>query len=437
MDDFVPWCRHFVKTKGAGLLSRAGLRQSGPVIGFVSHRIGSDYKFGHVIWLARDKRSGRSRIIGSSRDLRNPLTRLQPQERLIAKHNTPDNIALKAATAWLQSKVDHRFCAQSYAFRRKSLSGEDKNHIAALRQFQSSLSSQPFVLRVDVKDFYGSICHARLQGRLSGMIDSPSAQSFLRHYLLHVEQITGASKGVLQGSPISGVLGNVYLHPVDKVLRKKRYQFLRYSDDIVLMRDSERKIDNAFGVLQSELQRMGLCLSVGPEKMEQAIFNANAFQKADSQRWSDSISFLGFRFFQDGGFSIREASLARAKAYVHRVTTDGPGAHDTPKAVIDAINFYLGFGYRRKKTYGQQRSMRIFHPRGRKHRKRNWVRFFTALGPSDRITAQLQELDRFSRQQLLGWCAQRKMPPREASKHIRKLGFSVGLFRTLTEKRQD
>lgn len=434
MDDFVPWCRHFLKTKGAGLFSRVGIDQSGPVIGFVSHRLGSGYQFGHVIWLARDKGSGRSRIIGSSRGIQHPLSLLRPQERLIAKHNTPDNIALKAATAWLQSKVDHRFCAQSYAFRKKSSSGEDKNHIAALREFQNSLSSQPFVIRVDVKDFYGSISHARLLDQMSEMIDSPSAKSFLTNYLLYVEQITGSSRGVLQGSPISGVLGNVYLHPVDKVLRKKRFRFLRYSDDIVLMRDSERKIDYAFGVLQSEIQRMGLHLSVEPKKMEQAIFNANAFQKADSQRWSDTISFLGFRFFQDGGFSIREASLARAKAYVRRVTSDGSGAHDTPKAVIDAINFYLGFGYRRKKTYGQQRSMRIFHPRGRKHRKRNWVRFFTALGPSDRITAQLQELDRFSRQRFLAWCVQRQIPRKEVFKYIRKLGFSVGLFRTLTYK---
>ena len=51
----------------------------------------------------------------------------------------------------------------------------------------------------------------------------------------------GDEKGVLQGSPLSPLLANIYLHPFDSALVQSGYHLVRYADDWLIMASTEEQ----------------------------------------------------------------------------------------------------------------------------------------------------------------------------------------------------
>jgi len=51
---------------------------------------------------------------------------------------------------------------------------------------------------------------------------------------------TKRMKGTPQGGPLSPLLANIYLDPLDKELEKRGLAFVRYADDIAIFAASER-----------------------------------------------------------------------------------------------------------------------------------------------------------------------------------------------------
>lgn len=71
-------------------------------------------------------------------------------------------------------------------------------------------------------------------------------------------------KGVLQGSPVSPLLANVYLTPFDKKLTKHDFRLVRYCDDFVILCRSREEAEAALEFARLELGRRNLALH--PEK---------------------------------------------------------------------------------------------------------------------------------------------------------------------------
>lgn len=55
-----------------------------------------------------------------------------------------------------------------------------------------------------------------------------------------------APTGVVQGSPLSPLMANIYLHPFDAWMVKREHKLVRYADDFVALAESEERAEIAF-----------------------------------------------------------------------------------------------------------------------------------------------------------------------------------------------
>ena len=91
--------------------------------------------------------------------------------------------------------------------------------------------------------------------------------------------------GIIQGSPLSPLLANIYLHSFDKAMTRAGIRVVRYADDLLLLCRSEGRARHALHHAQKRLATLGLRFN--PKKTQIAHFN-------------DGVEFLGHIFDRDG-----------------------------------------------------------------------------------------------------------------------------------------
>ena len=70
-------------------------------------------------------------------------------------------------------------------------------------------------------------------------------------------------RGVAQGSPISPLLSNIYLHPFDRLMSVAGWRVVRFADDFVVLTASEKQARLALRDTAQLLRGRGLALNQG------------------------------------------------------------------------------------------------------------------------------------------------------------------------------
>ena len=91
--------------------------------------------------------------------------------------------------------------------------------------------------------------------------------------------------GIIQGSPLSPLLANLYLHAFDKAMARSGIRLVRYADDLLLLCRSEGRAQQALNYAEKRLATLKLHLN--PKKTRIAHFDSG-------------IEFLGHIFDRDG-----------------------------------------------------------------------------------------------------------------------------------------
>ncbi len=112
---------------------------------------------------------------------------------------------------------------------------------------------------------------------LAGGLFAPKVYGLAKNYLR-------IRKGVLQGSPISPLLANIYLNKFDRLLTAQGFKLIRYCDDFVISCRTEAEAENALQIAERELSRRKLTLH--PDKTR--IIEPNG-----------EFEFLGFKFAEN------------------------------------------------------------------------------------------------------------------------------------------
>ena len=102
--------------------------------------------------------------------------------------------------------------------------------------------------------------------------------------------------GIVQGSPLSPLLANIYLHPFDKAMTRAGIRMVRYADDLLLLCRSEGRARHALQYAEKQLARLKLG------------FNAKKTQITD---FNTGIEFLGHIFDADGCYQPIPESRAK------------------------------------------------------------------------------------------------------------------------------
>lgn len=161
----------------------------------------------------------------------------------------------------------------------------------------------------DIRSFFERVDHAWLMKCIEQRITDPHIQRLIGKYLkagvLEAGEIEATEEGTPQGSIISPVLANIYLHYVIdlwfvKVVKKQcrgQAEIVRYADDFISCFQYKEDADNFYNNLKARLAKFNL--EIAQEKTKILEFGRFARERVKNRGWSKPkiFDFLGFTHY--------------------------------------------------------------------------------------------------------------------------------------------
>jgi len=252
------------------------------------------------------------------------------QTRPIGISATEDKVVQSAVREVLEAVYEQDFMDCSYGFR----PGRSAHDAVRALTRAVNVGEANWILEFDIRSFFDSLRRSQLLEMLQERVADGSLLRLVGK-CLHVgvldgEVFTEPSEGTAQGSTLSPLLGNVYLHTVidrwftEEVRPRLRGNatFVRYADDGVFGFERQDDAERVMAVLGARLERFGLALH--PEKTRLLDFRRPARSRGEG-RSPTSFDFLGFCWYwrrtRSGSWAVtcktRRARLVRAVQGVH------------------------------------------------------------------------------------------------------------------------
>lgn len=302
-----------------------------------------------------------------------------------------DRVVEKAILGTLEPIFERDFAEHSYGFR------PGRGCKDALRRVEQLLrEGYEWVVDVDFKSYFDTIPHEPLLKLVAEKIADGRVLELIGKYLKQgvLEDLREwqPETGTPQGAVISPLLSNIYLDPLDQLMKASGFEMVRYADDLVVLCRSEVAAQEAVAVVQQWARQAELTLH--PEKT-----------RVIDTTQPGGFDFLGYHF-ELGQKRPREKSLRKFKDRLRAKTKRTSG--QSLQAIIAAVNSSARgwFGYfkhshrytfepldrllrTRLRSILRKRSGRRGRARGADHQR--WSNeFFTEQGLFSFVTAHAQ-----------------------------------------------
>ena len=213
--------------------------------------------------------------------------------RLLGVPNVADRVAQTAAAIVLEEKLEPIFHRDSYGYR------PGRSALDAVAATRRRCWEQDWVVDLDVRAFFDSVDHDLMMKAVAHHTDC-------RWVLLYIERWLKApimmgdgtlgprEKGTPQGSPISPVLANLFMHyAFDRWMEREHpgCPFERYADDAVVHCDSEAQARRLVTAIGERLGSLGLELHPGKTKV---VYCKDGKRRGTAEH--TSFDFLGYTF---------------------------------------------------------------------------------------------------------------------------------------------
>ena len=184
--------------------------------------------------------------------------------RTIGLSTIRDRVVQQAVLRVMGPLFEPHFLPCNYAYR------PGKSALLAVRQASRLISQgKLWVLQMDVAAFFDTVDHSLLLELVGKIIkEKPVLRliaRLLKAKIFREMALMESFLGTQQGSGLSPLLSNIYLHPLDTALwQRYKDSFLRYSDDLTLFAEERDALEEGQEFINSCL--VELKLSANPQK---------------------------------------------------------------------------------------------------------------------------------------------------------------------------
>jgi RNA-directed DNA polymerase len=335
--------------------------------------------------------------------------------RPIGISTTEDKVVQGALKEVLEAAYEPSFVEGSYGFR------PGRGAHDALRAVDQMVMREgtQWIYEADIQSFFDDVDRKRLKEMLEIRVADGSLMRLVGK-CLHVgvldgEEFSQPDQGTAQGSIISPLLGNIYLHyALDQWFEKEvkprlagQARLIRYADDFVVGCQKKEDAERIGEWLPKRLAEYGLTLN--PDKTRLLDFRRPSRGQAGG-KGPGTFDFLGFTLYwrktRKGGWVLgmktRKGRLRRAIKALgdfcrsHRHETREEQHQSLSRRLQGHYNYFGVNGNFRSLAYLRQQAERVWHKwldRRSQRRRLTWQRFKGYLKafplPAPRIRVQI------------------------------------------------
>ncbi|MCA1693868.1 MAG: group II intron reverse transcriptase/maturase [Actinobacteria bacterium] len=213
--------------------------------------------------------------------------------RTLGVPTVADRIAQTVVRSYLEPEVEPLFHPDSYGYR------PGRSAHQALAACRQRCWKYDWVIDLDIRAFFDSIPHSLLLKAVSKHTDLSWVLLYVKRWLeapLQREDgtVVPRDRGTPQGSAISPVLANLFLHyAFDRFLAREfsGCPFERYADDAVVHCKSEAEAREVLAAISERMAKVGLELHPGKTRV---VYCKDNNRKGSSEH--EQFTFLGYTF---------------------------------------------------------------------------------------------------------------------------------------------
>jgi len=344
------WFSLMDKVSSRVALSRAWSRveRNAGVAGVDGISIGR-FAQGHEVYLARLQKSLQDGSYRPGAIKRVMIPKGDGKERPLGIPTVLDRVAQAAVLEVIEPIFEHQFEERSYGFRPKRSCKTALHEV--LTGFDAGLC---YVVDADLQSYFDTIAHERLMQRVFEKVKDGSVLRLIERFLQQriVSDLASwtPTLGTPQGAVLSPLLANIYLHPLDVMMREQGFRMVRYADDFVVQCATADDAERALKLIQDWVSEAGLKLH--PEKTRIADLTTEA----------GYIDFLGYRFQRKGRRierRIKPKKMTALKAQIRKLIPRTSG--QSMVAILTKVNQTLRgiYEYFKHVTGWQERARRV------------------------------------------------------------------------------
>ena len=258
------------------------------------------------------------------------------RQRPLAIAALEDKIVQRATATVLNAIYEEDFLGFSYGFR----PGRSPHDAMDALVVGINTRKVNFILDADIEKFFDSVSQERLiefvEHRIGDKRIIRLVQKWLKAGVLEDEAVTTSDMGTGQGSVISPLLANIYLHYAfdlwaDRWRRREaegEVIIVRYADDIIVGFQHEADAQRFLEAMRERLGEFALTLHPGKTRLIEFGRFAAANRKQRGLGEPETFNFLGFAFIcgksRKGGFLVlRKTRTDRMRAKLKEIE-EGP-----------------------------------------------------------------------------------------------------------------